>query len=91
MVKCFVTGATGFIGSHIVRLLSEKEHSIDVLVRKTSRLGLIDGLPVSSVTGDITDPDSLFETGSSTMLHECQTGVQSPDNGQSMWKAHAMS
>jgi nucleoside-diphosphate-sugar epimerase len=61
MVKCFVTGATGFIGSHIVRLLIEKGHGVDALVRKTSSLDLIDGLPVSTVIGDITDPDSLFE------------------------------
>jgi nucleoside-diphosphate-sugar epimerase len=61
MVKCFVTGATGFIGSHIARILTEKGHNVDVFVRKTSSLDLIDGLPVSTVTGDITDADSLFD------------------------------
>jgi dihydroflavonol-4-reductase len=60
MVKCFVTGATGFIGSHITRLLTEKGHEVDVLVRKTSSLDLIDGLPVTTTTGDITDSDSLL-------------------------------
>ena len=60
MVKCFVTGATGFIGSHITRLLTEKGHDVDVLVRKTSSRDLIEGLPVDTVIGDITDPDSLF-------------------------------
>ncbi|MHA2379974.1 MAG: NAD-dependent epimerase/dehydratase family protein [Candidatus Thorarchaeota archaeon] len=59
MVKCFVTGGTGFIGSHIVRLLTEKDHSVNVLVRKTSRMDLIEGFPVSTVVGDVTELESL--------------------------------
>ncbi len=59
VVKCFVTGGTGFIGSHIVRLLTQKDHKVDILVRKTSSTKLIEGLPASTVVGDITDLDSL--------------------------------
>ncbi|UCH05182.1 MAG: NAD-dependent epimerase/dehydratase family protein [Candidatus Thorarchaeota archaeon] len=59
MVKCFVTGGKGFIGNHIVRLLTEKDHSVDVLVRKTSHMDLIQDLPVSKVAGDVTDMESM--------------------------------
>jgi nucleoside-diphosphate-sugar epimerase len=59
MVKCFVTGGTGFIGSHIVRLLTKRNHSVDVLVRKTSSMDLIQDLPVSKVVGDVTDMESM--------------------------------
>ncbi|MFQ5834292.1 MAG: NAD-dependent epimerase/dehydratase family protein, partial [Candidatus Thorarchaeota archaeon] len=54
-----VTGGTGFIGSHIVRLLTQRDHKVDILVRKTSSRSLIEGLPASTVVGDITDLDSL--------------------------------
>ncbi|MFX0054079.1 MAG: NAD-dependent epimerase/dehydratase family protein [Promethearchaeota archaeon] len=60
MVECFVTGGTGFIGSHIVRLLTEKGHHVNMLVRKTSNMELIENLPVSKVVGDITDIDSML-------------------------------
>ncbi|MFX1330749.1 MAG: NAD-dependent epimerase/dehydratase family protein [Promethearchaeota archaeon] len=59
MVECFVTGGTGFIGSHIVRLLTERGDHVNVLVRKTSNMELIENLPVSKAVGDITDIDSM--------------------------------
>jgi nucleoside-diphosphate-sugar epimerase len=60
MVRCFVTGGTGFLGSHIVRQLAKAGHEIDILVRPTSTLDLITGLPVCTVEGDVTNLDSLF-------------------------------
>ncbi|MCK5238445.1 MAG: GDP-mannose 4,6-dehydratase, partial [Candidatus Thorarchaeota archaeon] len=44
MTKCFVTGGTGFVGSHIVRLLADRGHDVKVMVRESSKLDLIDGL-----------------------------------------------
>jgi dihydroflavonol-4-reductase len=59
VVKCFVTGGTGFIGSHIVRLLTEAEHEVVVLVRGSSDLSLIEDLPMTAVRGDVTKPSTL--------------------------------
>ncbi|MFX0108774.1 MAG: NAD-dependent epimerase/dehydratase family protein [Candidatus Hodarchaeota archaeon] len=59
MVSCFVTGGSGFVGSHIVRLLKEKRHEVTVLVRSSSSLELIDELTVSKAIGDVTDPTTL--------------------------------
>jgi len=33
-MKAFVTGGTGFIGSHVVDLLLEKGHAVKLLSRK---------------------------------------------------------
>jgi dihydroflavonol-4-reductase len=54
-----VTGATGFVGSHVVRQLCERGDPVRVLVRPTSRLLAIQGLPVESIVGDLRDPASL--------------------------------
>lgn len=59
MTYCFVTGGTGFVGSHIVRLLAEKGHNVNVLVRETSKLDLIDGISYTKCLGDVTDASSL--------------------------------
>ena len=60
MARCFVTGGTGFLGSHIVRQLAKKDHEVDILVRTTSNMDMIKGLPICIVEGDITDFDSLL-------------------------------
>jgi thioester reductase-like protein len=39
-LKYFVTGATGFIGRHLVELLLQREGTIYVLVREGSRARL---------------------------------------------------
>lgn len=54
-----VTGATGFIGSHITKKLLEKGENVKVLVRETSNTKNIDGLDVEKVYGDVLDIDSL--------------------------------
>ena len=45
-----VTGATGFVGSHVARQLVAAGHSVRVLVRPNSNLQLLEGLAVRSVS-----------------------------------------
>jgi dihydroflavonol-4-reductase len=54
-----VTGATGFLGSHVARQLVSAGHSVRVLVRQTSNLQALDGLPVQRVEGGLCDMVSL--------------------------------
>lgn len=54
-----VTGATGFLGSHIVRKLVQKGEEVKILLRKSSRTANIDDIQAERVYGDVTDPDSL--------------------------------
>jgi dihydroflavonol-4-reductase len=54
-----VTGASGFVGSHTARLLTRKGRKVRVLVRKTSNLAAMQGLPVDIFYGDVLDPDSV--------------------------------
>ena len=59
MMKNLVTGATGLIGSTIVRELIKDGEDVRVLVRKTSDTRNIDNLEVEKVYGDIRDGDSM--------------------------------
>ena len=59
MTRILITGATGFIGSHLADALHAKKHQIRCLVRKTSNLVWIKDLPVEYVYGDLFDMDVL--------------------------------
>jgi dihydroflavonol-4-reductase len=58
-MKTLVTGATGFLGSHVARELAVRGESVRVLVRPSSALRALDGFPAERVTGDLRDAASL--------------------------------
>ncbi len=61
-MKIFITGATGFVGTNLVKRLSETEHTMRCLVRKTSTATEhLKSLGATLVRGDITDKASLLE------------------------------
>ena len=58
-MKILVTGATGFIGPHLVNRLSDTEHELRCLVRTTSKVGDLEKAGVALVRGDVTDKSSI--------------------------------
>lgn len=58
-MKVFVTGATGFVGSHVARALAEQGADLRLLVRASSRTENIADLKAEPVVGDVTDFTSL--------------------------------
>jgi dihydroflavonol-4-reductase len=55
----FITGATGFLGSHVARVLAEQGAELRLLVRPTSDLRNLDGLNADRVVGDLRDAASI--------------------------------
>ncbi len=55
----FVTGSTGFVGSHVARALAEQGADLRLLVRSNSNLKNIADLKADLLTGDLRDPASL--------------------------------
>jgi dihydroflavonol-4-reductase len=58
-LKVFITGATGFVGSHVAQELSRRGADLRVLVRPTSKLENLGALPVETVTGDLLQVEAL--------------------------------
>ncbi len=58
-MKSLVTGATGFVGSAVVRVLLNAGREVRVIVRPTSRRENLGDLDVEVCEGDLTDPTSL--------------------------------
>ncbi len=58
-MKAFVTGATGFLGSHVASALLEKGADLRLLVRPSSNLKNLEGLKAATATGDLRDAVSL--------------------------------
>jgi dihydroflavonol-4-reductase len=70
-VKAFVTGATGFLGSHVARALADQGADLRLLVRATSNLKNLQGLKAETAIGDLRDAGSLQKamSGCDTVFH----------------------
>jgi nucleoside-diphosphate-sugar epimerase len=58
-MKIFITGATGFIGSYLVKRLAQTNHEMICLVRRTSDISILKALRCTLFIGDVIDKYSL--------------------------------
>ena len=58
-MKVFLTGATGFVGHHVARVLAAEGADLRLLVRKSSNLENLEGIKGDTVVGDLLAPESL--------------------------------
>jgi dihydroflavonol-4-reductase len=70
-MKTLITGASGFVGSAVLRQLLTSGHEVRALIRPKSDRRNLAGLPMEIVSGDITDRRSLDHAmaGCSTLFH----------------------
>ncbi len=70
-MKTLITGASGFVGSAVLRRLIETGHSVRALIRQHSDRRNLEGLRVEICFGDLTDRHSLDRAmaGCSTLFH----------------------
>ena len=80
----FLTGATGFVGSHVARALADQGADLRLLVRSNSNLKNIQDLKADLFTGDLRDPASLEKgiAGCDVIFHvaaDYRLWVRDPD------------
>ena len=85
-----MTGATGFIGSHLVENLLERGVHVRCLIRKTSDLKWLRKLPIELVHGDCGDKASLREAvrGVDQVFHVA--GVTKAINERTYFEVNAL-
>ena len=58
-MRCFVTGASGFIGANLVHELVLRGHQVRALLREQSDVRGLHGADFQRVAGDVSDPKKL--------------------------------
>jgi len=83
-----VTGATGFLGEHLCRVLVEQGHTVRGLAR--SRSGVLAELGVETIRGDVLDGPELDRAleGVSAVFHLAGAVSRDPDDAQRMMRLH---
>jgi dihydroflavonol-4-reductase len=69
-MKVFLTGSTGFVGSHVARAYAAAGAELRLLTRSTSKLAAIEGMASEIVVGDLRQPEALR-----TALRGCEVLV----------------
>lgn len=79
-MKVFITGATGFIGKHLVKSLVNEGYEVSVLVRKTSNLNSLKYLDINFFYGGLSDKEELIKAAKDTHYVIHLAGVIHPVN-----------
>jgi dihydroflavonol-4-reductase len=58
-MKACVTGGTGYVGAHVVKLLAERAHEVRVTYREAQRLDRLTGVEFEPVSADVLDRSSM--------------------------------
>ncbi len=82
-----VTGANGFIGSHLVRLLLGRNVQVHALVRPGGDMRLLDGLDVGATFADLLDVGALREgiRGCDVVFHLAALYAVGPESASRMY------
>lgn len=86
----FLTGATGFVGSYILRTLVDEGHTVRCLLRDPSAPLPVEDEAVERVRGDVTDPGSLtgLTRGCDAVIHLVGIIDEKPSKGVTFEKIH---
>jgi len=79
MERILITGANGFIGSNLCRHFLDASYEVFGLVRRTSDLHFLEGLPVTLVYADLSEPGPIdFPAGLDYVIHAASLVSDTP-------------
>ena len=90
-MKALVTGATGFVGSHITRQLIDAGHSARALYRSENKLRQLAGLELEAVPGDLDDSARLERAcaGCEVVFHvAAKADYWKDDDRDALWRVN---
>lgn len=90
MATTLLTGASGFVGSHVARALAARGDELRVLARRSSKLDHLADLELDRATGDITDRRAVRRAmqGVSRVFHVAgSTSLKSQDRA-AVWETN---
>ena len=84
-MRIFLTGATGFVGHHVARSLADQGAELGLLVRRSSNLQHLEGIPGDTVVGDLARPESYAPAlqGCDAVVHvaaDYRLWIRDPDS-----------
>jgi nucleoside-diphosphate-sugar epimerase len=88
-MTALVTGASGFIGSHLVEHLLHKKTAVRVLLRRTSSRAWLKNLQLEEVTGDLFDKEALREAVQGVDFIYHSAGLTKAKTSQEYYRANA--
>src|SRR4051794_4019353 len=85
-----VTGATGFVGGHVARLLAERGDHVRVTYRDSARLGRLEGIDLEPVKADVLDRAAMRRAvrGSDVVFHTA--GYVNSRPADRLWRINAL-
>jgi len=88
-VKALVTGATGFVGAHVVRALAERGDDVRIVYRNPDRLEALEGLQYERAKSDVLDYHAMRQAvrGSEVLFHIAGYVASSPV--EQVWQLNA--
>lgn len=86
MMRALVTGATGFLGSHVANRLAEDGHDVRVLARENSDLSRVAHVDKQLSIGDVTDARAVLNAahGTDAIFHCAAMYEMGPENPSGM-------
>jgi len=88
-MRVLVTGASGFLGSHLVDALITEGHEIKALVRKTSNTCFLSERGIELCYGDITDGNTLLQAvKDSKIVFHCAANVSDWGDPQTFFRVN---
>lgn len=93
MTTVLVTGASGFLGSHLVRELLNRHYRVRAFVRPRpsgSPPMMLTGLPIEYAEGDISQPTALTEAarGCQAIIHAAALARVNPARDPALWSVN---
>ena len=86
--KVLITGADGFLGSHVVRRALEQGYAVRAFIQTGRQVDVLDGLPIEKFEGDLLKCEDIKHAleGCDVVIHTAASTAVWPSRAEWIWK-----